>query len=152
MAVTIHSPTDRTPAHWVATGLGIVFLLLGIAGFVSPGVMGMRSSSTLNLVHLVTGLISLYFGLAGSMTAARAFCYAFGIAYGLLGIAGMLAGTPGTSPADARLLRLIPGSLELGTMDHAFHIVVGGVYLIAGLMTHAPRSGMSHPHHAPLAP
>lgn len=159
MAVHVHSPEDRTAAHYTATGLGIVFVLLGIVGIVAPGFMGTHLSGTHNLIHLVTGIASLYVGARASAPVARGFCLAFGTVYALLGVAGMLAGAPGTPsmagmPADARLLRVIPGRLELGTMDHAFHVVVAGAYLIAGLMTHSPRSGISHhdPHQAPLAP
>ena len=66
----------------------------------------------------------------------------FGAVYGLLGIAGFVAGSPGTSsmalmPADDRLLSVIPGVLELGTSDHSLHILLGLVFLVAGLMTKA---------------
>jgi len=38
---------------------------------------------------------------------------------------------------DARLFKVLPGMLELGTMDHNVHILLGAVFLIAGLMTKA---------------
>jgi hypothetical protein len=45
MAVTVHTPNDRTPAHWVATILGVLFLAIGLLGFVAPNMMGAHLSS-----------------------------------------------------------------------------------------------------------
>src|SRR4029079_8876667 len=116
MAVNIHSPNERTPADGVGRVVGWACLLLDALCFAPPGLMGAHLSPAHNLIHLVTGIVSLYFGTAGSAAGARAFCLSFGAVYALLGIAGMLAGTPGTPsmpgmPADARLLRVIPGTL-----------------------------------------
>ena len=44
-------------------------------------------------------------------------------------------GVPG--PTDLHLWKLIPGTLEFGTMDHVIHIALGVIFLIAGLMTAA---------------
>jgi hypothetical protein len=37
--------------------------------------------------------------------------------------------------ADSRLWKVIPGTLELGTPDHLFHVLGGIVFLVAGLLT-----------------
>ena len=128
--ITVHSPDDRTVAHYVATTIGGVFILVGLFGIWQPTFMGMHLTGTHNLVHLVSGVLSLYVGLRGSAAAARAFCLTFGAVYALLGVAGMAFGVPGSPtmagmPPDARLLRVLPGRLELGTMDHAIHVVIG---------------------------
>ena len=128
-------------AKTIATFLGIGFLLVGVLGFVMPGMMGAHFSLAHNIVHLLTGAVSLFFGLKGTLGGARAFCIAFGAVYGLLGVAGFLMGgtgspTPGVpGPEDARLFKVLPGVLELGTSDHLIHIVLGAIYLIGGLMT-----------------
>ncbi len=134
-------------AKTIATILGVAFILVGLIGFVSPGFLGTHLSVTHNLVHLISGAVSLYFGLAGSLAGARLFDIVFGVVYGLLGIAGFLLGgdqqhtvsgiTHGT---DSRLLQVIPGSLELGSMDHTVHILLGLVYLIGGFLTKADVS------------
>ncbi|HYP02254.1 MAG TPA: DUF4383 domain-containing protein [Pyrinomonadaceae bacterium] len=129
-------------AKRICTILGIVFLLVGIVGFVAPGVGGFHLSTAHNLIHIVSGALALYFGLAGTLSAARLFCIVFGVVYGLLGIAGFLLGAPGTPSmpgmaADGRLFKVLPGMLELGTSDHTFHILLGIVFLVAGLMTKA---------------
>jgi hypothetical protein len=151
--ITVHSPDERTPAHYVAMTIGAVFILVGLFGFWKPTLVGMHLTGAHNLIHLTSGVVSLYFGFAGSAAAARAFCFAFGAVYALLGVAGMAFGVPGTPmmagmPPDPRLLRMLPGPLELGTMDHAIHIVIGGAYLVAGFLTHP--TGISHrrPHEA----
>jgi len=128
-------------ANRIATILGIGFLLVGIIGFVAPAILGMHLSPAHNVVHLVTGALSLYLGLKGSPSAAKTFCIVFGLVYLLLGVAGFVAGAdaaPGVpGPHDARLLKVIPGTLEFGTADHSVHILLGAIYLIGGLMTKA---------------
>jgi len=133
--------TRQTAAHYVSTILGALFILIGVIGFVTPGFLGTHLSNTHNLIHLVSGALALYFGMAASTQGARIFCLTFGTVYGLLGVAGIVAGVPGTPsmagmPADSHLLRVIPGALELGIRDHLLHVVLGGAFLIAGLMTH----------------
>lgn len=128
-------------AKTICTILGIGFLLVGAAGFVAPGLLGMHLTMAHDIVHIATGLVALWLGLKGSLSAARTFCIVFGAVYLLLGIAGFVAGhadspsegVPG--PTDGRMLKVLPGMLELGTMDHVVHVLLGGIFLIGGLMT-----------------
>jgi hypothetical protein len=119
--------------------LGVIFLAVGIIGFIAPGMMGMHLSGAHNLIHIVTGAVAAFLGWRGSYRAARIFCLAFGAVYGLLGIAGLMAG-PGTPSGmanampDSHLLVLAPGSLEFGTADSIVHILAGIVFLVAGLV------------------
>ena len=127
-------------AKTVATILGIVFLIVGIAGFVAPGMLGTHLSLAHNLVHIISGIIALYFGLAGTLAAARLFDIIFGIVYGLLGIAGFLLGSQGNSSMPGmmpshHMFKVIPGVLELGSRDHAIHILLGIIFLIGGFLT-----------------
>ena len=130
-------------AKTIATLLGAVFILVGIVGFIVPGFLGTHLSMAHNVIHLVSGAVSLYIGMKGTLSQARLFCLVFGAVYGLLGIVGFLAGSQGSptgghpGPADDRLLRVIPGTLELGTVDHVIHILLGVIFLIGGLMTKA---------------
>ena len=119
--------------------MGTVFLVVGIAGFVSPGLGGTHLSTAHNVIHLVSGALALWFGLKGTLSSARTFSWIFGIVYGLLGVAGMVLGRPGV-PAmhnmgtDPKLLTVIPNMLELGRNDHILHIVIGVLFLAAALM------------------
>ena len=123
--------------------LGVVFLLVGIAGFVAPNLLGTHLSMAHNLVHILSGILALYFGFAGSLSGARGFALAFGAVYLLLGIVGFIMGSPGASTIanmtmeDTRLWKVLPGTLELGTADHAVHILLGIVFLVGALMTKA---------------
>jgi len=134
-------------AKTICTFLGAVLLLVGLLGFVAPGSMsdmtGAHLTATHNVIHLLSGAIALYLGLKGTLAAARLFCLVFGAVYLLLGIVGYLtggahtksAGIPG--PESDRLLRVLPGTLELGSADHGIHILLGIVFLIGGLLTKA---------------
>ncbi|HEY6187426.1 MAG TPA: DUF4383 domain-containing protein [Pyrinomonadaceae bacterium] len=125
--------------------LGVVFLLVGLVGFVMPGFLGTHLSVVHNLVHIISGAIALYLGFAGSLSAARLFCIIFGIVYLLLAICGFLLGSDQASTIagmadmgrDARLWKVIPGQLELGTMDHIVHVLLALLFLIGGFLTKA---------------
>jgi hypothetical protein len=119
--------------------LGTLFLVVGIAGFVAPGLGGTHLMPAHNIIHLVSGALALWFGLRGSPNAARTFSWVFAAVYGLLGIVGMAFGHMATPsmmdmPADPKLLTIIPGVLELGRNDHVLHIVLALVFVAAGFM------------------
>jgi hypothetical protein len=118
-------------AKTIATLLGVVFILVGIVGFVSHDFLGAHLNTAHNLVHLISGAISLYFGRAGSLSGARTFCIVFGVVYALLGVCGFVLGS-GTD----WLLKL-DDLLMFGKMDHIVHILLGVIYLIGGLATRA---------------
>ena len=105
--------------------LGVVFILVGLVGFVAPNLLGAHLSLAHNLIHLVSGAIALYLGLKGSANAVRLFCLIFGVVYFLLGVAGFAIG----EGAD-KMWAVLPGTLELGTADHAIHVLLGIVFLV----------------------
>jgi hypothetical protein len=110
-----------------ATAFGGAFLvLLGLVGFVVPGFLGMHLSALHNVLHLLSGAAAIYFGLKTSEAAGRTFCVVFGALYGLLGLAGFVAGGPDFT------FTIIPGALVLGTMDHLVHLILGAVFLSVG--------------------
>lgn len=115
--------------------LGVVFLIIGFLGFVSPNLLGMHLSSIHNIIPLISAALALYFGFAASPSAARTFSLIFGAVYLLLGALGFI--TPGP------VIRLIqahhaPGGLRSLAADNIVHILVGAVFIIAGL-ARAPR-------------
>jgi hypothetical protein len=127
-------------AKKTATILGIGLLAVGVLGFAAPGLLGAHLSPAHDLVHLASGAAALGFGIKGTREAARAFDLAFGAVYAVLGIAGFVLGAPGMSSAghaahDDRLLRLIPGTLELGTADHVIHVLLGLAFAAGALAT-----------------
>ena len=118
-------------AKTIAKILGVVFVLVGLCGFVAPGLLGAHLTPVHNVVHLVSGAVALYFGFAGTLGAARLFDIIFGIVYGLLGVAGFLLGS-----GPDRMFN-VAGLLHLGTMDHVIHILLGVIFLIGGFLTKA---------------
>jgi uncharacterized membrane protein HdeD (DUF308 family) len=109
---------------------GFLFLIIGLAGFASPNLLGFHLTPIHNIVHILTGAIALYMGFAASYAAAKSFCLIFGVVYLLLGILGFVApdvvariiGHPTPVPAGAL------------TTDNAFHLLVGIVFLAVGAM------------------
>jgi len=74
----------------------------------------------------LSGALAIYFGLMATQAAGRTFCLVFGAVYGLLGLAGFVAGGMDST------YTIIPGALVLGTMDHLVHLILGAVFLSAG--------------------
>lgn len=66
-------------AKTVCKILGLVFLLVGLLGFthvLDP--VGAHLTPAHNIVHIVSGVVALYFGFAGSLSGARGFCLVLG--------------------------------------------------------------------------
>lgn len=115
-------------AKTVCKVLGVVFLLVGCIGFISSGFLGAHLTPPHNAVHIISGVIALYFGFAGSLSGAKAFSLVFGVVYLALGILGMAFGT------DAEHIWKV-GPLIFGQVDHGIHILLGVVFLAGGLFT-----------------
>lgn len=118
-------------AKTICKVLGIVFLLVGLLGFVKGDLLGAHLTPAHNIVHILSGALALYLGLKGSLAAARLFCLVFGVVYLLLGLCGFLLGTG----ADRMFEALAGLGLHLGTMDHVIHVLLGVVFLAGGLLT-----------------
>lgn len=114
-------------AKTVAKIMGLVLLLVGVLGFTHVlDSLGAHLSPAHNLVHILSGVIALYFGFAGSLGGAKTFCIIFGLIYLLLGILGLAMG------------ELHIGPLMLGKVDHGIHLIVGAIFLAGGLFTRNP--------------
>ncbi|MEP6741587.1 MAG: DUF4383 domain-containing protein [bacterium] len=114
-------------AKTLAKILGVVLVLVGVLGFTHVlDSLGAHLSPAHNLVHILTGVIALYFGFAGSLSGAKGFCIIFGLIYLLLGILGLAMG------------ELHIGPLMLGKVDHGIHLILGAIFLAGGLFTRNP--------------
>ena len=116
-------------AKTVCKILGVVFLLVGVAGFAAPTLLGAHLTPPHNVVHIVSGVIALYFGFAGSLSGAKGFCLVFGLLYLALGLVGMVVG----DAANNRMWHV--GPLTLGMADHGIHLLLGAVFLAGGFFT-----------------
>lgn len=105
--------------------IGIIFLIVGVMGFIAPTMLGFHLTAVHNIIHIISGAVALYFGYAGSLIAARSFCITFGVIYLLLGILGYIAP------------RLVSGILMTDAdsgadlhADNIFHILLGLVFIV----------------------
>jgi len=131
-----HVYTQRTITQKVCIGMGIIFIIVGFAGVIVPSLFGMHLSFAHNLIHLVSGALALWAGYADNSRKAYNFALTFGTVYLLLGVVGFVIGGPGFPSVgdmeeDQNLLRIIPNSLEFGTVDHIVHLFIGGVFLLS---------------------
>ncbi len=115
-------------AKTVCKILGVVCLLVGVCGFAAPNLLGAHLSPIHNVIHIVSGAIALYFGFAGTLAGAKAFCLVFGVVYLGLAVLGLALGQP-----PDRMWML--GPMHFGQVDHLIHGLLGIVFLAGGLFT-----------------
>ncbi|RZT86928.1 uncharacterized protein DUF4383 [Pseudonocardia sediminis] len=138
-------PGSRTPIQLAAAGLGIVFVLVGVLGFV-PGVttgydqltfaghmsgaalLGVFDVSVLhNVVHLLFGVAGL--ALSRTPAAARGFLLGGGIVYLVLWVYGLVVDFDSAA-------NFVP----LNTADNYLHLVLGVVMVALGMLLHRNAS------------
>jgi hypothetical protein len=125
---------ERSASQKVTIGLGIAFIVIGVMGVMSPGMLHLHMSVANNFIHILSGVIALWCGLS-DVKKSIGFCLWFGAIYGLAGIIGFMIGEPGYPSvgyreADQYLFRVIPNVLEFGSIDHFVHMVVAAFCLL----------------------
>ena len=90
--------------------------------------LGAHLSPIHNGIHIVSGIIALYLGFAGSYSSAKTFALVFGVVYLALGVLGLALGA-----GEERMWMV--GPLHFGKVDHAIHVLLGIVFLAGGLFT-----------------
>lgn len=138
-------PNKVSVANQVCWYMGAVLLATGLVGFVVPGLFGLHLNPVHNLILLVSGALSIWFGLTSPNYTAKRFSQWFGGFYLLLGIAGFAFGhraisltrptATGLAEESSFLWQLVPGRFELGTGDHALHVIAGIVFLLGAYFT-----------------
>ena len=113
----------------MAVLFGVVFLLIGILGFV-PGatkdemLLGIfHVNAAHNVVHLLSGAVALFCGMT-SVGASRNYFRIFGLVYALVAVLGFL------NPGDTMLLGLISNNQATTWL----HVVIAAVSLLLGFM------------------
>lgn len=111
----------------VALVVGIVFVLVGILGFVSPLVLGgnLLGIFSVNALHNVVHLLFGALGIAAAYTGwSRLYNRVIGIVYLVLTILGFI---PGLIISGSLL-----GLVSINLADNLLHLVVGAVLVIVG--------------------
>ncbi|MEV0643968.1 DUF4383 domain-containing protein [Phytomonospora sp. NPDC050363] len=150
MTASAHDPavtaTTRTPAQLVALVLGIVFLLVGIAGFI-PGLttdvgemsfaghesgamlLGVFQVSILhNIVHLLFGVAGV--AMARSFSTARSYLIGGGVVYALVWLYGLFI-------SHDSVANFIP----VNTADNWLHLGLAVAMIALGLLLGGVRRG-----------
>lgn len=125
--------TEKNAIQKMTITIGIALLVIGFAGVLMPQLFGMHLSMLHNLIHLMTGVFAVWFG-ASRPSRAFNFTLIMGTVYLLVGITGFIFGVPGYPTtgdldADQNLVRIVPDFLELGSIDHIVHILIGAFML-----------------------
>lgn len=109
---------------------GIVFILIGILGFV-PGVTNnemllgiFHVNAAHNVVHLLSGAVALFAGMT-SVGASRMYFRIFGVVYGLVAVLGLM-----NMGRHTMLLGLISNN----DADTFLHIGIAAVSLLLGFL------------------
>jgi hypothetical protein len=120
-------------AKSLATIIGVIFIAVGILGFIDNPIVGTSEKAIFhadklhNIVHIASGVLFLLFSM-GSASAARSFMILFGIIYLALGVIGLVNfGTSGMGK--------IFGILHVNGADNLLHVGLGVVILLAGAVS-----------------
>ena len=120
---TTRSGTARTPGQLFALVFGVVYVLVGVLGFIGPAVinnnlLGIFGINALhNVVHLAVGALFL-FG-STSPTNAKTINLVVGSVYLLVGVLGLFG-------------MLVPGLLNNNPPDTGLHLISGAAALYFG--------------------
>lgn len=112
---------------------GVVFLLIGVLGFVPALVpdgklLGIFQVNALhNIVHLLSGAVALFAGMT-SFDYSKLYFKVFGAVYALVTILGFLTGNG--------LLGLLPVNMA----DNLLHLVIAASALYLGFMMAMPKA------------
>jgi len=115
-------------AKKIALTVGIIFIIVGILGFISNPLVGdgalFHTDHTHDAVHLITGIVILIAGM-GSAQAARMTLKVVGVVYLLVAIIGFFSlGEDGTGS--------VLGLIGINSADNWLHVVLGVVLLALG--------------------
>ncbi len=105
------------PLTWV---LGVVLLLVGLAGLLNLPLPVFEVNTTHNIVHLLSGIVALL-AAANGYQYSKIYLIVFGIVYGLVTILGFL------------MVGFVWDLLALNTPDNYLHLVITAACLIVGL-------------------
>jgi hypothetical protein len=135
---TTYLPGKKNYSQEGAILLGIVLLALGFIGLAANGFLHAHLSFLNNSLHVISGAISIWFGI-DNFKNAKINCLIWGFAYICLGTFGFFFGRPGIPTVghlaqDNFLWRILPRMLELGLIDHLFHSVIGVFFFLTGFI------------------
>ncbi len=104
----------------ILTILGVVFLAIGVLGFVSDPLLGIFEVDSLhNIIHILSGALALVAVSMGA-SAMNTFSRVFGIVYALVAVLGFVSGDN------------VLGLIMVNAADNVLHLVLAVVFLYLG--------------------
>jgi hypothetical protein len=104
----------------IVTILGVVFILVGLLGFVQNPILGIFAVDTLhNIIHIASGILALWAVNKGT-EATITFAKVFGVVYGAVAVLGFLMPSP------------LLGLITVNMADNLLHVVLAVVFLVIG--------------------
>lgn len=111
-------------AKKLAMVFGVVFVLVGLLGFISNPIVGAHgyffTNHTHDIVHLLVGIVMIIMSAQGEAAGAMSLTI-FGVVYLLIAVLGFVMKTP------------LLGLVAYNGADNWLHVVLGVVLLAAGL-------------------
>jgi GTP cyclohydrolase III len=104
----------------ILTILGVVFLAIGVLGFVSDPLLGIFEVDTLhNIIHILSGALALVAVSMGA-NAMNTFSRIFGVVYGIVAVLGFVSGDN------------VLGLIMVNAADNVLHLVLAVIFLYLG--------------------
>lgn len=119
-------------AKTAALIIGVIFIAVGLLGFISNPIIGTAEGAIFhadtlhNIVHIASGVLFVLVA-AASPGSAPTFLKLFGIVYLAIGIVGLV--TVGTGMSD---MGKVLGILHVNGADNYLHVALGLVIFLAG--------------------
>ena len=125
-------------AKTLAMIFGVVFVLVGLLGFVNNPMLGLFAVDVLhNIVHILLGIILIAGARSMNPMAASKSMKTVGIIYLVLAVLGFILVPSGTE----KLL----GIVTMNGADNWLHVVLGIVLVIAGMSSKGAMKSNSMP-------
>lgn len=123
----------------VSIAVGCFMILIGLSGILNSEFMGMHLSAMHTMVLIATGALAVWAAHQSKKKKAYRVSLGLGVFYAIHALAGFILGEPGTprvgyDAPDDLLLRIAPGFLELGTVDHVVHAFLA-IFFISGAVS-----------------
>lgn len=120
-------------AKTVGIILGIVFIIIGVLGYISNPIVGAGSlfetDGVHNIIHILSGIIILALAAKGEMKAKLAFKI-FGIVYLVVAVLGFVGASSGS----------IFNLIAINAADNWLHVVLGILMVSLGFMGGRPMA------------
>jgi len=121
---------QRRLTQFISFFVGGFLIILGLCGILFPGFAGLHMSSAYSIIISTSGTILFYYSYKKNSLNAFRSCFGFSLFFSLHALAGFIFGKPGVpslgyGAADKRLLVLVPGLQELGSVDHILNAILG---------------------------